>query len=481
MSKRIVLLFFVLIVLSVMAQVGVYAAEGAFTQTVKVQFNGGSRDVKAVWVDMKDPLYRAEVALAKGQIGQVDDLENIVLQLEDQETDVVAAINGTFFNAYSDMQPAGSLQMKGKNIYVNNQGASIGFSGGNDVEFSHIYTSIAGSVNDIWEWPYNWGVWGINQVYNSADANVLYTPEFGKEVDAGTKTAIIVRNKKVVKIQKGLSPIYSDGYTLVFGADVYIKMFKVGDKVDYRVQFNQVDFSDGIKKGGPLEWTNIRTTVGAGPLLLNDGKIVLDAAREGFTDPKFVNRAQRSFIGETADRILVFGTVENVTLTELAEIMLNLDIEDGMNLDGGASSGLYYEGNVITKPGRKLSNALVITRKETRPVRLQLNGRELFLDTDPYFENNTTMVPMRGIVEALGAEAGWDSATGTLWALKDGIKVEMWNNSNTVRVNGVERELLAPVRVVYNRTHVPARFMTEIFGGEIEFDRERYMVVMNMP
>jgi len=91
------------------------------------------------------------------------------------------------------------------------------------------------------------------------------------------------------------------------------------------------------------------------------------------------------------------------------------------------------------------------------------------------------MVPMRGIAEALGAEAGWDSATGTLWVFKDGIKVEMWNNSDTVKVNGVEKKLLAPVRVVYNRTHVPARFMTEIFGGEVEFDSERYMVVMNMP
>lgn len=31
-----------------------------------------------------------------------------------------------------------------------------------------------------------------------------------------------------------------------------------------------------------------------------------------------------------------------------------------MNLDGGASSGLYYNGKYLTTPGRKISNALVV-------------------------------------------------------------------------------------------------------------------------
>lgn len=32
-----------------------------------------------------------------------------------------------------------------------------------------------------------------------------------------------------------------------------------------------------------------------------------------------------------------------------------------MNLDGGASSGLYYNGKYLTAPGRKISNALIVT------------------------------------------------------------------------------------------------------------------------
>jgi exopolysaccharide biosynthesis protein len=31
-----------------------------------------------------------------------------------------------------------------------------------------------------------------------------------------------------------------------------------------------------------------------------------------------------------------------------------------MNLDGGASSGLYYNGKYLTTPGRQISNAIVV-------------------------------------------------------------------------------------------------------------------------
>lgn len=468
------------LIFSLFFSIGADAEESATYQTQCVQISAGTREVKLVRVDLKDPLYCAEVVIAGNQIGKVESFSELIKQPADHDTEIIAAINGTFFNANSDLQPTGNLQVKGKNLYITNSGTSVGFSAGNAVRFEHLYTTVKGSVNGIWEYPYNWSVWGINQVYSRSDANILYTPEFGKQVDAGDKTAIVIRNKKVVEIKKGVAPIHSDGYTLVFGAEVYSSLFKAGDKVDYKIEYNQIDFTNGISKGEPIYWSDIRSTLGAGPLLVKDGKIVQDFNKEGYTDSKFTSGAQRSFIGVTKDQVLLMGTVSKVNLAQLAEILVKLGVENGMNLDGGASSALYFKGRMVTEPSRKTSNAIVITRRKTRPIRLQLNGKELFLDTDPYFENDTTMVPMRGIMEALGAEVGWDSATGTLWAEKGNIRVELWNGSSTVRVNGVEMTLRAPCRVVNNRTHVPARFMTELFGGDVEFDKTLNMVVMKL-
>lgn len=213
---------------------------------------------------------------------------------------------------------------------------------------------------------------------------------------------------------------------------------------------------------------------------MKNGEIVVNAAKEGFTDSKITGRAQRSFIGETKDQYLVMGTVNDVTLNELASILKNIGIVNAINLDGGASSALMFENKVITSPTRNLSNAIVITKKKERPVRIQLNGKEMFFDTDPYFSNGRTMVPLRGIMEALGATVGWDSSTGTIWAKKGDTKVEMWNGSNIIRVNGTERKLDVPIQVKYNRTHVPVRFMAEIFGAEVDFKSDKNMVTIKM-
>lgn len=66
-----------------------------------------------------------------------------------------------------------------------------------------------------------------------------------------------------------------------------------------------------------------------------------------------------------------------------------------------------FEDQIITTPTRELSNTIVITAKKDRPVRLQLNGKEMFFDTDPYFSNSKTMVPLRGVMEAVGADASF--------------------------------------------------------------------------
>ena len=68
---------------------------------------------------------------------------------------------------------------------------------------------------------------------------------------------------------------------------------------------------------------------------------------------------------------------------------------------------IMFEDQIITTPTRELSNTIVITAKKDRPVRLQLNGKEMFFDTDPYFSNSKTMVPLRGVMEAVGADASF--------------------------------------------------------------------------
>ncbi|GGF94930.1 phosphodiester glycosidase family protein [Paenibacillus abyssi] len=99
----------------------------------------------------------------------------------------------------------------------------------------------------------------------------------------------------------------------------------------------------------------------AGPRLLKDGKVALNVKEEGFKDPKILTGGgARSALGITRDHKLILLTTGGATIPQLAEIMKQAGAHQAMNLDGGASSGLYYNGKYLTTPGRQISNALIV-------------------------------------------------------------------------------------------------------------------------
>lgn len=115
------------------------------------------------------------------------------------------------------------------------------------------------------------------------------------------------------------------------------------------------EFQDRFKQG------TIEGGLQAGPRLITNGKVSLDVEKEGFKDPKILTGAgARSALGITRDHKLILITTSGATIPQLAEIMKQAGAYQAMNLDGGASSGLYYNGKYITAPGRKISNAIII-------------------------------------------------------------------------------------------------------------------------
>ncbi|MCR8658582.1 phosphodiester glycosidase family protein [Paenibacillus endoradicis] len=105
----------------------------------------------------------------------------------------------------------------------------------------------------------------------------------------------------------------------------------------------------------------VETALQAGPRLVSNGKVDTDPVGEGFKDPKILtSRGARSAIGITADGQLIIVTTAAASIPELAQVMVKLKAVEAMNLDGGASSGLYANGKYITPAGRDLSNALVM-------------------------------------------------------------------------------------------------------------------------
>jgi len=105
----------------------------------------------------------------------------------------------------------------------------------------------------------------------------------------------------------------------------------------------------------PVEFNNYPNILGAGPLLLQNRQIVLDAKAENFSDAFAQQSAIRSAIGITANGTLIIAAIHNrvggrgPNLTETAQLMQQLGAVDALNLDGGSSTGLYLGGHLLDR------------------------------------------------------------------------------------------------------------------------------------
>jgi len=114
-------------------------------------------------------------------------------------------------------------------------------------------------------------------------------------------------------------------------------------------------------------WEDYQTVMGAGPRLLTNGRVSLSPRAEGYRDRHVLGRATRSALGVTAGRQLLLVTVRQaVSLRRLAMMMSQLGARDAVNLDGGTSSALYHNGQIITHPGRGLTNCLMVFADQAR-------------------------------------------------------------------------------------------------------------------
>jgi peptide/nickel transport system substrate-binding protein len=103
------------------------------------------------------------------------------------------------------------------------------------------------------------------------------------------------------------------------------------------------------------------------------------------------------------------------------------------------------------------------------PIRVVVNGVPLVVDVVPVIRQGRTMVPMRPIFEALGAQVHWDEATSSIRAYRreDAIVLELGNT--TAWVNGPEHKMdVAPIAMA-GRTMVPVRFVSEALGAQVEW------------
>ena len=114
-------------------------------------------------------------------------------------------------------------------------------------------------------------------------------------------------------------------------------------------------------------------------------------------------------------------------------------------------------------------------------VTVVLDGQTLQFPTqDPVIVNERTLVPMRTIFEALGAEVDWREENGvqTITATTEDTVIEMTINSQEFYVNGERKELDVPAQLMNDKTMVPLRAISESLGCLVGWDQDAKTVVI---
>jgi exopolysaccharide biosynthesis protein len=186
--------------------------------------------------------------------------------------------------------------------------------------------------------------------------------ELGKVEDL---SSIAKRNKAILAI----NGTFFDAYTKESYKTPYGYIVQNGERKNYGDNRSIFTFDNNLLSNvihedefrDRMEDHQIDGAIQAGPRLVVNGKVSLDVKNEGFKDPKILTGGgARSALGITKDHKLILITTGGATIPQLAEIMKQAGAYQAMNLDGGASSGLYYNGKYLTSPGRQISNAIIV-------------------------------------------------------------------------------------------------------------------------
>ena len=118
--------------------------------------------------------------------------------------------------------------------------------------------------------------------------------------------------------------------------------------------------------------------------------------------------------------------------------------------------------------------------KEDGEITVKIDGVEVvFPDQKPILHKDRTMVPLRAIFEALGADVAWDNDTNTVMARKGDVYIIVQIDNTKLIRNNDSIELDVPAMLLNDRTLVPVRAISEAFGCKVDWVDETLEVVIS--
>ncbi len=294
-----------------------------------------------------------------------------------KQVSAVAAINGGFFDTGKTRLPVGLVKIKRRIIFEQflNR-AVLGIDEHSQLHFStfQLHSSVVIPAIDVTQ-----TIHGYNRKRKQGEL-IIFTPEFGpttKTNEYGVE--IILHRISPDTVDKPFILLEPDRYVItgVNHRDTTIPPDGVVLSI-HRPALSQMTWLNQVYLGMEMQvraavpqgWESFPYLLGGGPLLLQSGKIVLNARSEHF-GAYFDKPNSRTAVGRTEDgrNIIVVidraGKSGGATWEELAVLFRDLlHCTDAMGFDGGGSSTMFVGDSIVNAPAgggqRSVANILAV-------------------------------------------------------------------------------------------------------------------------
>ncbi|WP_317855083.1 stalk domain-containing protein [Chakrabartyella piscis] len=125
-----------------------------------------------------------------------------------------------------------------------------------------------------------------------------------------------------------------------------------------------------------------------------------------------------------------------------------------------------------------ICSMLMVTTVFAHPeITVTVDGNQLAFDQPPVIIDDRTLVPMRSIFEALNCEVVWDEASQSITSIHETDVLLMYIGKTDLYRNGVViYEMPVEAQIINGRTLVPVRAISEALGAEVLWNGETYEV-----
>src|SRR6266850_5300300 len=202
---------------------------------------------------------------------------------------------------------------------------------------------------------------------------IIFTPEFHRTtLTEPNGLELVVRRGRVVAVRdlKGSSVIPAAGFVISSSGTARewaLKNLRIGARVQLNLKLSPVETEAADS------WQKATSVVGGGPQLIKDGRVESTNAAEKIL-PSFVNDGHpRTAIAKLKTGEVLLLTVDGrqpgesigMSLTMLADLLLEFGAVEAINLDGGGSTTMVIRNKLVNKPSdatgeRPVSDAILV-------------------------------------------------------------------------------------------------------------------------